>query len=273
MNRDGTAVPPPGLFRPRALLWSALALCDFVLFFEYTDFDLPVQDWFFDFEKQKWLLPGPDESRLADVLFYRGPKALIIALGVLLMALAALPACARARMPRFTRRWRRADLLVAILTLATAPLLVGFIKSATNVHYPCSIERYGGPVRYVRLFERFPPDARPARRSAGFPAGHASGGFALLGLAGVAATRRGAFAGLAAGLGTGWWMGLYQMLRGVHYLSHTVVSMLLCWMVFLAWRAAVHRAHNKLARLPGREDGVPARPAPPPSHENPDCRR
>jgi membrane-associated PAP2 superfamily phosphatase len=234
-----------------------------VLFFEYTDLDLPVQDWFFDFEKQKWLLPGPGESRWADALFYRGPKAVIIALGVLLVALAALPARIRARLPRFTRHWRRASLLVALLTLATAPALVGFLKSATNVHYPCNIERYGGSVRYVRLFERFPPEARPARRSAGFPAGHASGGFALMGLAGLAATRQGRMAGLALGLAAGWWMGLYQMARGMHYLSHTVVSMLLCWMVFLAWRDIARRAHNKLARLPRTGNRFPRNTAPP----------
>ncbi|MDR0901737.1 MAG: phosphatase PAP2 family protein [Opitutaceae bacterium] len=256
LDDDG---PLPGLLSPRALPWAALALCGVVLFFECTDFDLPAQDLFFDFEKQKWLLPGPDESRLADVLFYRGPKILIIALGVLLVALAALPARIRGRLPRFTRRWRRVNLLVALLTLGTAPALVGFVKSATNVHYPCNIERYGGAVRYVGLLERFPPGARPARRSAGFPAGHASGGFALLGLAGVAVTRRGVFAALAAGLGAGWWMGLYQMARGMHYLSHTVVSMLLCWLVFLAWRDIARRAHNKLARPPGTGNCLPRR--------------
>lgn len=228
-------------FHPRQLIGTVFALAASLAFFEITDLDLPVQDWFFDFEKKTWLLPAPKESLLADALLYRGPKALIIATGVLLLGFAVLPGRLRARLPHFTRAWRRAPLVVALLTLITAPLLVGFLKSATNIHYPCNIERYGGKVAYVRLFEKFTDANRPARRSAGFPAGHASGGFALLALAGVATTRRGVFAALAVGLGTGWLMGLYQMLRGVHYLSHTTTTLLLCWGVFLAWRWAIGR--------------------------------
>jgi membrane-associated PAP2 superfamily phosphatase len=44
---------------------------------------------------------------------------------------------------------------------------------------------------------------------------------------------------LGAGLFAGWWMGGYQMLRGDHYLSHTVVSMLICLAIFLACRQLV----------------------------------
>jgi membrane-associated PAP2 superfamily phosphatase len=37
--------------------------------------------------------------------------------------------------------------------------------------------------------------------------------------------------GLAFGLAAGWIVGLYQMLKGVHYLSHTIVTMFLVWMI------------------------------------------
>ncbi len=37
-------------------------------------------------------------------------------------------------------------------------------------------------------------------------------------------------------------MGLYQMLKGAHYLSHTVVTMILLWIIFLLW-------HHLLLRL------------------------
>ena len=55
-------------------------------------------------------------------------------------------------------------------------------KKYTNVFCPSEIRRYRGDTAYAKLCAPFPADDRPARRSGCFPAGHASGGFALLGL-------------------------------------------------------------------------------------------
>ena len=83
---------------------------------------------------------------------------------------------------------------------------------------------------------RAEPRPRPTRRGRGFPAGHASGGFALVALAGLAATRRSRRIALAIGLALGTMMGIYQMLKGAHYLSHTLITALFCWIVFLTYR-------------------------------------
>ena len=45
--------------------------------------------------------------------------------------------------------------------------------------------------------------------------------------------RRAGFSALFITAGIGWIMGLYQMMRGEHFLSHTVVSMLLAWQINL----------------------------------------
>jgi membrane-associated PAP2 superfamily phosphatase len=37
----------------------------------------------------------------------------------------------------------------------------------------------------------------------------------------------------------GWIMGLYQMLKGAHYLSHTVTTMLLAWIIICLIHQAV----------------------------------
>jgi membrane-associated PAP2 superfamily phosphatase len=100
----------------------------------------------------------------------------------------------------------------------------------TGVYCPCEIERYGGEMPYVRLFETVPPEIVAVKRGRCFPAAHASGGFALMAFAFAGARRlRNAWWGL----GWGWILGLYQMARGVHYLSHTVVSMLVAWVLIL----------------------------------------
>ena len=134
---------------------------------------------------------------------------------------------------------------MAVLTLITVPVLAGFGKSATNIFTPAQIRRYGGDVPYVKLFATYPANDRPADRGRGFPAGHASGGFALLGLYGLRRTRAWRRDVLALGLGLGWWMGGYQMLKGAHYLSHTVATMLLAWVVVLLWRRVLRPAADK----------------------------
>lgn len=156
----------------------------------------------------------------------------------------------------------RRELLVVVATLASGPALIGLGKVATNVFCPSEIRRYGGEVAHVTLCGSFADGDRPARRGRCFPAGHASGGFALMSLAGLARTRRGQAWGVAIGLAAGWIMGLYQMLKGAHYLSHTLVTMLVVWLVFLGWRhlfSVVRAPTRRQARSPEPEPQRPAR--------------
>lgn len=215
-------------------LWPALfALAAVLAGFEFTDLDLAVQDRFFDFETRRWAVDAQDP--LGRALFYTGPKvALIIPLGLAVLACAVGPARWRDRL-RFDRR----DVWVAFLTLATVPILAGLGKQHSDTFCPSEIRRYGGDVPYVKLCAPYPAHDRPDRLGHCFPAGHASGGFALLGLMWLRRTRRWQLGGLALGLGLGWWMGGYQMLKGAHYLSHTVVTMLGAWIILLAWRRVV----------------------------------
>ena len=76
-------------------------------------------------------------------------------------------------------------------------------------------------------------------------------------LAGLATTHRGRLRGLAIGLGAGTWMGVYQMLKGAHYLSHTLITALLMWLLFLGCRALLQRLWPSGTGLPsaGRPAG------------------
>lgn len=214
-------------------LWPAIAaLAAIFLLFEFTSIDLRVQDWFYDFSAKAWLVS--DKAPLPRLFFYTGPKVLIISLAVAVIVLAAGPA-------RWRARWsppgaRRVDLWILIATLAAAPGLIALGKATTNVFGPREIRRYGGAAPYVRVLESYSPDDRPQRRGRCFPAGHASGGFSLLALVGLARTRRGRLVGAGIGLAVGGLMGGYQMVKGAHYLSHTVVTVFVCWIIFLLWR-------------------------------------
>jgi membrane-associated PAP2 superfamily phosphatase len=138
------------------------------------------------------------------------------------------------------------------------PGVVSLIKGATTVYYPYKVQRYGGKLPYRKLYRSL--RRRPGEpASRGFPAGHASGGFALFGLYFAARTRAGRIRGALTGLCLGWILGLYQMLKGAHYLSHTVVSMLLGWLL----AALLARLFGLTAAFP--EPGPSPKSAPPES--------
>lgn len=218
----------PGLTNARTLwlAWGLLAVT--LAVFELTNLDLDLQDRFYSQEKQRWVVD--EKEPVGRAVFYNGPKALVWLFGLTTLTLAAGPA-----------RWRekfglnRRGLWLGVLVIATVPALAGLGKKYTNIFCPSEIRRYGGDVAYAKLCEPHPADDRPGRRGGCFPAGHASGGFALLGLFAVRASRRWRRGVVALALGLGWWMGGYQMLKGAHYLSHTLTTMIVAWIVVLLW--------------------------------------
>ena len=195
---------------------------------ETTGIDLWLQDHFYNFATHQWLVD--DKAPVSRMIFYTGAKKVIRYIGYFLLAGAIfydyIP---------FLKVPRR-GLWVAVLTLATAPALVGYGKRTTDTFTPAQTRRYGGDYPYVKVIEPYPKNDRPAKRGRAFPAGHASGGFALLAFAGLATTFRGRMIGLSIGVLLGSIMGVYQMLKGAHYLVDTLVTALVCWIVFLTWR-------------------------------------
>jgi membrane-associated PAP2 superfamily phosphatase len=215
-------------------LWPAVGLLAAALaLFELTGLDLAVQDRFYDFAAHRWAVDA--DNPLGKLLFYDGPKiAIIFPVAIALLVFALGPVRWREKF-RFARR----DLWVAFLALGLTAALAGAGKKYTNTFCPSEIRRYGGDVPYVQVCSPYPENDTPARKGHCFPAGHASGGFGLLGLMWIFRSRRGKWAGAAAALGLGWWMGGYQMLKGAHYLSHTVVTMLLAWIIVFALRRII----------------------------------
>lgn len=200
--------------------------------------DQALQDLFFDFGAHRWIVD--DKAPVPRLLFYNGPKILLILLAVSFGGLALLFGRAESAVRRrFPRLPGRRDALFVTLAIILIPLVCNRGKAVTNIYCPYEHTRYGGHAPYVRLWDDYPPEfkarqeADPRERGRGFPAGHASGGFALMALAFALPARR-RFAGLLAGCAAGWWMGGYQMLKGAHYLSHTLTTWSLAWLMLLA---------------------------------------
>lgn len=136
----------------------------------------------------------------------------------------------------------------ARLRLATATLLaalaVSLLKGLSATSCPWDLRDYGGLARYASHWSQ-KPDGGSGHC---FPAGHASSGFAFV--SGYFAFRDTdaavARAWLAAALGAGLLFGAGQQLRGAHFMSHTLWTAWICWVV--AWAAQGVRPRDLEAR-------------------------
>jgi membrane-associated PAP2 superfamily phosphatase len=228
------------LFRPlrRPAVWVPVAILSaLVVLLEYYGLDLRLEDLFWvDDASPHWLVDRDDYwNRL---LFYRLPRWLETGI-----AIATLAAWLASFFLSRLRPWRRQFLFVTLsIVLVTA--LVGEIKAVTNVHCPSQLVRYNGDqpddALALRLFEH----VETTTRGRCFPAGHASGGFSLLALGWLSHNRWRRIGGWAVGIAAGSVTGGYQMLNGLHFLSHTLATLLIALAV-TAWLAGVILPGNR----------------------------
>lgn len=108
---------------------------------------------------------------------------------------------------------------LAFIYSAMLILLVVFLKRWTDVSCPWSHEDFGGVMRPQSWLWH----GSPGEYFECFPAGHATSGFTMLGWLFCIEQNEWTkvwFCGLSWGLV----LGLYQMIRGAHYLSHTLIT-------------------------------------------------
>ena len=200
--------PIPTVERP-SWVWPSVAVAAVLGFFGFAGtagerVDLWFQGLFWD--GQAWLIPH--EAKWGLLLAYDGPKVLIIAFALVALVL-AIKAMAQGRVARL--HWFNLACLAAVSVLCTQ------LRAVSQMATPLDLKLYGGAWEHLMLFQPKPL----GYPSHAFPAGHASGGFALICLYWSLPAARRAW-GLALGLGGGAWMGLYQIARGEHFLSHTL---------------------------------------------------
>lgn len=127
------------------------------------------------------------------------------------------------------RRWLRPLSYVLVTTVLSA-LLVALLKGQTGMDCPWDLIRYGGDRLDIGLLTTR-PGSMP--RAACFPAGHASAGYGWVALyfALAATAPRWRLWGLGFGLLMGMTFGLSQQLRGAHFLSHDLWTLVISWTV------------------------------------------
>lgn len=171
--------------------------------------------------RNHWLTAG---------LLHQGGRWLSVALFVLTVVIALRPVGPwRGVTPR-ERLW---GLGVTIVCLVLIPLL----KRHSLTSCPWELQEFGGVAHYVSHWRFGVGDGGPGHC---FPSGHASGAFSFLALAVMLRARRPAVARtvLVALCLVGGAFGLAQMMRGAHYLSHTLYTAWLCAsLTALSWHA------------------------------------
>ena len=212
--------PPIHINRVRHLIVSVVLLFVVVLGLENTGLDMAFQHLLY--RNGAWLVDSAQP--VVRFVFYDAPKKLLVLYAILILLALVLSFVIKP-----LRRFRTRNNLFILLCLLLVPAVVGLGKKETHVHCPYQLQEFGGDVPYVTLFEANKYES-PGRC---FPAGHASGGFALLLFVLIAATRRQQMAALAGAMALGWAMGGYQMVNGRHFLSHTLTTILLAWIVIL----------------------------------------
>jgi len=199
-----------------------LLIC--LLWFAWTPTDLWVQSLFYNASSQEWLWNRGEP--LGKFFLYDGIKALLIAFGLVLIVIFFVT-----RKSLALKRYR-SGLRILILSLILVPASISGLKQVSNIACPRDLIEFGGNIPYAGFFMAQPADTKVrVSHQRCFPAGHASGGFALLALSFLFGSKRNRKIAIWVAMAIGWTMGGYKMLIGDHFLSHTLTTMLLAWLI------------------------------------------
>lgn len=209
----------------------------------WGEVDFRVADALYRLEGGDWALKN---GVITEALLHEGGRLLSQAMGG-----AVILALVSSHLQVAWHPWRR-PLWFLFLAVAGSTLAVATLKDLVSMDCPWDLARYGGSAPFIGLLEPRPagmPD------TACFPAGHASAGYAWIALyAFLAATApRWRWLGLAVGLVMGLAFGIAQQLRGAHFLSHDLWTLMLCATISTVLAAWLLPASRRRPRHAHRE--------------------
>ncbi|CUV66119.1 Phosphoesterase PA-phosphatase related protein [Sulfurovum sp. enrichment culture clone C5] len=213
-----------------------------IVFFGLSSVDVYIQDQFYNFQTHKWIV---DESLQPwKFIFYDGIKRGLLIVGAIFI-IVYIYASLKNRLKSYQK-----GLLIVVLSSILVPSVVGGLKQTTNMPCPHAEIRYNGELPRTAVWECYTPQYAEKKQRACWPAGHASAGFALLSLYFLFHSRRNKILALSGAMVVGWSMGMYKMLVGDHFFSHTVITMMLAWLIILI----IVKFINKISRYKQTEE-------------------
>jgi len=201
---------------------------------EYSGLDLYLEGLVFDPAAGSW----PYRSLLlTSTIMHTYGRYFVVLLALLCFLMLVGSCCVRVLAP-----YRKAFLYVLVTGL-TGTAIVSLLKSVTHIYTPWSLAHFGGSMPYIRIFDSAPPGSLAGHA---FPGGHASGGFAWFGVYFLlqAAGSPYRWHALLATLLLGGLFSATQELRGAHFLSHDLFSLVICWTAALCWALVFFGRHS-----------------------------
>jgi membrane-associated PAP2 superfamily phosphatase len=239
--------------RPRHDLVLTLGALAALLLWDASGLDLVVSHWFGDLNGFVWR-----EAWWARDLLHNGGRSLA---AVVLVAGLAHVWWPRAAGPSTPRRAERLRWTVVVLV---SLILVPALKRLSDTSCPWDLAEFGGVAATVSHWRFGVGDGGPGHC---FPSGHAVAAFQFFGLYFLWREHRPglARAWLLVIAITGVLFGFAQLVRGAHFVSHTLWSAWLCWVIaatVAAWprggaRAAARRGGRVIRRAVGQAFGRP----------------
>lgn len=214
--------------RSRELLITLFLLLGVILLFAFTNLDIFIQEFFYNVKTHQWLLDKNEP--VLKFIFYDGIKKLLI-----LFAVAIFSVLIFFRKNRMVLEYKK-GLIIILLSSILVPLIIGGLKDVTNMPCPKNTQHFNGKYPDVNVFECYPQEFKEQNPNCSikcWPAGHASGGFALLSLFFLFKSQKNQKRAVIIALSIGFGMGIYKMLIGDHFFSHTVITMLIAWLIIL----------------------------------------
>lgn len=215
------------------IIFSILSFIIILALIDYNNIDLKFQSLFFISEKTSWLVDRND--MFLKFIFYKLPKYIIIAYGVSLILWFT-----KIKISNQDLELQK-KLIFLVLALICTPLIVALFKHYSPMYCPNNIDVFGGKRSYLSIFDIFDNTIFFNNYGKCFPAGHASGGFALISLYFVMPNNILKYSSLALSLVLGSIMGLYQIAKGAHYLSDTIATLILAYIVSIVLHSILLR--------------------------------
>ena len=189
------------------LAWDALGL------------DLAIERWFGSAHGFAWR-----DSFFTSAILHDGARwvGLLVFMALIVNVWRPLPGLGGENAMPLRQRWWW--LLVTLLCLLLIPLL----KRSSLSSCPWDLQEFGGMAHYVGHWRWGIADGGPGRC---FPSGHASTAFAFIGGYFVLREQHARVAAnfLVIACVVGALLGMAQMVRGAHYVSHTLWTAWICW--------------------------------------------
>lgn len=197
---------------------------------DHSQLDITINTHFFENYSQTWVINKQDG--LYRFIFYDLPKFFLITFEIyLLLGLIIRKISKPTRLFSLffylLNKFNNKELTYFLIASLLIPSIIGELKSITQVACPYQLDIFGGRLPYLNIFDSIVNNAGGRC----FPAAHASVGFSLYPLVFLPSLSHFKVRIILVVTIFAWVIGIYKMLIGDHFFSHTLVSMLIAWAV------------------------------------------